>query len=178
MMVTNSPSPITGIKTWECAMTYAATVFSEALPGIDCGRGTNLAFRVLGAPWLRAEAFCERMSHQRLAGVTFHPYRYVAAVAPHAGKELDGVRLTVTDPERFRPAQASLVLLQTLAELYGAARVWRHKGVRPDWFDKLYGTDRVRTHMKSGTPLKPLFAEWVRERKAFNAARKDALLYV
>ena len=39
------PSP--GIKTWEGAMTYAATVFTEALPGIDCGRGTNLAFRVL-----------------------------------------------------------------------------------------------------------------------------------
>ena len=170
------PSP--GIKTWECAMTYAATVFSEALPGIDCGRGTNLAFRVLGAPWLRAEAFCGRMSQERLAGVTFRPYRYVAAVAPYAGKELDGVRLTVTNPAQFHPAQVSLVLLQTLAELYGAARVWRHKGVRPDWFDKLYGTDRVRTHMKSGLPLKPLFAEWARERKDFEHVRQTVLLYL
>ena len=169
------PSP--GIKTWECAMTYAATVFSEALPGIDCGRGTNLAFRVLGAPWLRAEAFCARMAHQRLEGVTFHPYRYVAGVAPYAGKELDGVRLTVTDPARFLPAQVSLAVLQTLAELYGSARVWRHKGVRPEWFDKLYGTDRVRTHMKSGLPLKPLFAEWARKRKGFERARQAALLY-
>ena len=169
------PSP--GIKTWECAMTYAATVFSEALPGIDCGRGTNLAFRVLGAPWLRAEAFCARMAHQRLTGVTFHPYRYVAGVAPYVGKELDGVRLTVTDPARFLPAQVSLALLQTLVELYGSARVWRHKGVRPEWFDKLYGTDRVRTHMKSGLPVKPLFAEWARERKDFERARHAALLY-
>ena len=30
------PSP--GIKTWECAMTYAATVFSEALPAIEVSR--------------------------------------------------------------------------------------------------------------------------------------------
>ncbi len=169
------PSP--GLKTWECAMTYAATVFSEALPGIDCGRGTNLAFRVLGAPWLRAETFCGRIAADRLAGVTFHPYRYVAAVAPYAGRELDGVRLTVTDPARFRPAQVSLAVLQALEELYGAARVWRHKGVRPEWFDKLYGTDRVRGHMKSGAPLSPLFAEWSRERKAFAAARQAILLY-
>jgi len=169
------PSP--GIKTWECATTYAATVFSEALPGIDCGRGTNLAFRVLGAPWLRAETFCERIASERLAGVTLHPYRYVAAVAPYAGKELDGVRLTVTDPARFRPVQVSLVVLQTLAGLYGAARVWRHKGVRPEWFDKLYGTDRVRTYMKSGAPLKALFAEWAHQRKAFDVARKASLLY-
>lgn len=169
------PSP--GIKTWECAMTYAATVFSEALPGIDCGRGTNLAFRVLGAPWLRAETFCDRIAAERLAGVTFHPYRYVAAVAPYAGRELDGVRLTVTDAARFRPAQTSLAALRTLTELYGPARVWRHKGVRPEWFDKLYGTDRLRQHMKSGTPLKPLFAQWAHDRKAFDVARAIALLY-
>ncbi len=169
------PSP--GIKTWECAMTYAATVFSEALPGIDCGRGTNLAFRVLGAPWLHAETFCERIAAERPAGVTFHPYRYGAAVAPYAGKELDGVRLTVTDPARFRPAQVSLTVLRLLAELYGPARVWRHKGVRPEWFDKLYGTDRVRNCLKSGAPLKPLFAGWSRDRKAFDAARQAALLY-
>jgi uncharacterized protein YbbC (DUF1343 family) len=169
------PSP--GIKTWECAMTYAATVFSEALPGVDCGRGTNLAFRVLGAPWLRAETFCQAMANLRLAGVTFHPYRYVSAVPPQADRELDGVRLTVTDPARFRPAQTSLGILHVLAEVYGAARVWRHKGVRPEWFDKLYGTDRVRTHLKSGAPLNVLFAGWARDRKAFEQARKRALLY-
>jgi len=169
------PSP--GIRTWESAMTYAATVFSEALPAVDCGRGTNLAFRVLGAPWLRAEPFCAAMARLRLAGVTFHPCRYVAAVAPYAGRELDGVRLTVTDPARFRPAQASLAILRALAELYGSARVWRHKGVRPDWFDKLYGTDDVRRHLQSGAPLNPLFAEWARDRRAFSQARRRALLY-
>ena len=169
------PSP--GIRTWECAMTYAATVFSEALPGIDCGRGTNLAFRVLGAPWLRAEAFCGRVAEQRLAGVSFSPYRYVAAVAPYAGKELDGVRLTVTDPARFRPAQTSLAVLQTLADLYGPARVWRHKGVRPAWFDKLYGTDRTRLQLKAGAPLETVFAAWAADRKDFDRARRQALLY-
>ena len=169
------PSP--GIKTWECAMTYAATVFSEALPGIDCGRGTNLAFRVLGAPWLRAVAFCERMAAQRLAGVTFHPYRYVAAVAPYAGKELDGARLTVTEPSRFRPVLVSLAILQALADLYGPARVWRHKGVRPEWFDKLYGTDRTRLLLKAGAPPETVAAEWASDCKAFDRARKRALLY-
>ena len=169
------PSP--GIKTWECAMTYAATVFTEALPGIDCGRGTNLAFRVLGAPWLRAEPFCDLLARQRLAGVTFHPYRYVAGPGRYAGRELDGLRLTVTDPARFKPAETSLTLLHVLTETYGAARVWRHKDVRPEWFDKLYGTGRVRAHLRAGEPLAALFAQWARERQAFAAARKKALLY-
>ena len=169
------PSP--GIKTWECAMTYAATVFSEALPGIDCGRGTNLAFRVLGAPWLRAEPLCDLLARQQPAGVTFHPYRYVSPSGLYAGKELDALRLTVTDPARFRPAETSLLLLRAFAEAHGAARVWRHKGVRPEWFDKLYANDRDRAYVKTGGPLAPLFADWSRERQAFEAARTQALLY-
>jgi len=167
------PSP--GIKTWECAMTYAATVFSEALPGVDCGRGTNLAFRVLGAPWLRAEDLCARMP--TLAGVTLHPYRYEAGAGRYAGRELEAIRLTVTDPARFKPAQASLHIVRTLAELYGETRVWRQKGSRSGWFDKLYGTDQTRLFVKSGDPLEKLFAEWARERKTFDKARTKALLY-
>lgn len=169
------PSP--GIKTWESAMAYAATVFTEALPGIDCGRGTNLAFRVLGAPWLRAEPLCALLARKRPAGAAFHPYRYVAGAGPHAGRELDGLRLTVTDPARFKPAEVSLLLLRALAETYGMARVWRHAGVRPEWFDKLYGTGRVRAYVKTDGPLPALFNEWARERRAYDAARAMALLY-
>jgi len=169
------PSP--GIKTWESAMTYAATVFAEALPGIDCGRGTNLAFRVLGAPWLRAEPFCALLARKRTPGVAFHPYRYVAGTGAYAGRELDGVLLTVTDPARFKPAEVSLILLRAFSEAYGPARVWRHKGVRPAWFDKLYATGRVRSCLKAGEPLDALFAAWSRGRRAFAAARRQALLY-
>ena len=169
------PSP--GIKTWESAATYAATVFAEALPGIDCGRGTNLAFRVLGAPWLHAENFCERMTRDHLAGVSFHPCRYVAASGGYAGRELDGIRLTVTQAARFKPAEVSLALLKALAEQYGQPRVWHHKGVRAKWFDLLYGTSETRKYVQAGKPLDALATAWLRERRAFTAARASALLY-
>ena len=170
------PSP--GIKTWESAMAYAATVFTEALPGIDCGRGTNLAFRVLGAPWLRAEPFCELLSGKNLPGVTFRPHRYVAGAGRYEGRELDGIRLTVTDPARFRPVQASLVLLRAFTDVYGERRIWRHTGVRAEWFDKLYGTSRARTALQSGQPLEPLFKGWRQASRAFRAARDEAVLYI
>ena len=169
------PSP--GIKTWESAMTYAATVFTEALPGIDCGRGTNLAFRVFGAPWLKAESFCDLLMGKNLQGVTFWPHRYVAGQGTYEGRELDGIRLTVTDPARFRPAETSLVLLRALAGTYGTTRIWRHKGVRPEWFDKLYGTSRARTALQSDEPLEPLFKEWRNASRAFRGDRNRALLY-
>lgn len=169
------PSP--GIRTWESALCYAATVFTEALPGIDCGRGTNVAFRVLGARWLRSEAFCALPALRRLKGVALHPYSYVAAVGPDAGREIDAARLTVTDHTRFRPVETSVVLLRALAETYGTARVWRHKGVRPAWFDQLYGTDSVRRWLLDGKPLPPLFKAWQQASRDFRRARKSVLLY-
>ena len=170
-----SPSP--GIRTWESGKTYLATVFSEALPGIDVGRGTNLAFRTLGAPWLHAEDFCERMNACALAGVRFYPHRYVAGVPPYAGRELDGVRLAVTDATRFHPVTTSVHMLQMLTQQYGAARVWRHKGVRPAWFDQLYGTTHVRQALCKGTPPDEIVAGWRGATRAFLNSRRKALLY-
>ncbi len=169
------PSP--GIRTWEAGMTYLATVFSEALPGVDVGRGTNLAFRVLGAPWLRAEAFCERINAAGLAGVTFHPYRYVAGIAPYGDRELDGVRLTVTDPRYFHPVATSVHLLHLLAQMYGPARVWRHHGVRSAWFDTLYGTDQVRCALQAGDPPQAILDAWRTANKPFLTSRRAALIY-
>ena len=169
------PSP--GIKTWETAMTYAATVFTEALPGIDCGRGTNLAFRVFGAPWVKAEECCRALRRHRLGGVAFHPYRYTAGIAPHGGRELDGVRLCVTDPSRFCPVKTSVVILHTLAGMYGGGRVWRHRGARSEWFDTLYGGPKARAALQSGMPLNECFAAWDNDHKTFLRERERVLLY-
>ncbi len=169
------PSP--GIRTWECGMTYLATVFSEALPAIDCGRGTNLAFRLLGAPWLRAEPVVERLQACRLPGVSFHPHRYVAGLAPHAGRELDGVRLAVTASERFQPVRTAVTVLAVLQQLYGRRRVWQHAGARPEWFDRLFGTDRVRLELLAGVPAGEITAAWSAGLCAYRTSRAEALLY-
>jgi uncharacterized protein YbbC (DUF1343 family) len=168
------PSP--GIKTWETAMTYSATVFSEALPGIDCGRGTNLAFRVLGAPWICAEECCQALMKQKIAGVTFNPYRYVAGVAPYQEMELDGIRLCVTDSAAFRPVKTSVLILETLASLYGMKRVWKHAGIRLEWFDQLYGTDTIRQALKAGHGA-VLSRQWATASKIFLKERQEVLLY-
>ena len=169
------PSP--GIRTWESGMTYLATVFSEALPGIDCGRGTNMAFRTIGAPWLLAADFCRRMNDCALPGVRFYPYCYVAGMEPYVGRELNGVRISVTDPQCFHPVTTSVHILRMLEQLYGAARVWHHKGVRPQWFDQLYGTVNVRQALRTGTSPADIVAGWRTESRAFFASRRQAMLY-
>ena len=141
-------------------MTYLSTVFSEALPGIDCGRGTNLAFRLIGAPWLRAAPFCEALRACRLPGVRAHPHRYVAGTPPYLGRELDGVRLAVTEPRRFRPVLTAVTLLHLLRARHGEARIWRHRGVRPAWFDQLFATSHTRLALRQGQAPGEIAASW------------------
>ncbi|MDD2598198.1 MAG: DUF1343 domain-containing protein [Kiritimatiellae bacterium] len=169
------PSP--SIQSRESALAYPVAVFSEALPGIDCGRGTNLAFRVIGAPWLEPEKFCQHLASFKVKGVSFHPYRYTAAVQPLAGQELGAVRISVTEAALFHPIECSLLLLRELAECYGEQRVWQHQGVRSKWFDQLYGDPQVRLQLRQGVALKKIFAGWRDDRSGFMEERQRALLY-
>lgn len=169
------PSP--GIPTWESARTYTATVFSEALPRIDCGRMSGLSFQLVGAPWIRAEALADGMHARTLPGVRFHPHTYLPRSGPYAGRPMRGVRLTVTDPVRFRPIALSVHLLEELTRMGGARRVWSSAGVRHRWFDALYGTCAVRTALRNGVPAEEIVAGWRPELAAFRRRRRPCLLY-
>jgi len=111
-----------------------------------------------------------------LPGVTFNPYRYVAGTAPYQGIELDGIRMCVTSPALFKPVRTSVMLLAVLASCYGKKRVWGSDGARPEWFDKLYGTDATRRALQSGEPS-GLFQCWSKAAQGFRRERQEVLLY-
>lgn len=152
------PSP--AIRSREAAVSYVSLVFTEAIPAVDCGRFTSLAFRVFGAPWIRAEAFCEAIADRNAPGVTFSPHRYSNPGGTYDKEELDGIRMTVTDVASFRPVRASLEILSVLAELYGKDRLWKSEKVRPEWFDKLYGTRMVREQLQDDVPVDTIASGW------------------
>ena len=76
----------------------------------------------------------------------------------------------------FQPVTTSVHLLQTLQNIYGPG-LWQAPGVRPDFFDLLYGTDRVRLALQDGVPAPDIAAEWKEDRAHFRAEREGYLLY-
>ncbi len=170
------PSP--AIRTWESAELYLATVFSEAFPDVDVGRQTPLAFRVLSTPWLDPWRLCDTLAGQVLEGVSLHPHRYVVPGSGGGSDELrDGVRLTVTDPLRFRPVATSVALLEGLGRQAGRERLWAQEGARPGFFDQLYGSTRTREALQAGVDWRRICADWESDLEAFRASRRDVLLY-
>lgn len=166
------PSP--GIRAWETGYCYLATVFAEAIPSINIGRASNLAFQVFAAPWIRSRRVCERLNAQRLPGISFHTHAYKTTVADTI---YDGVRLAVCDPNVFCPVYTGIAILACLQELYGIRKVWKQAGTREDFFDKLYGTDTVRRALLDGAAPGAIRRTWIKSWRSFAPAREAELLY-
>ena len=154
------PSP--GIKSTESAAVYAATVFTEALPAVDCGRDGALAFRLLGAPWMNGIDVCAALDRLRHPGVSFSPHRYTPGGGRYAGQELHGIRISVTDIGKFKPVGTSISILSVLGALYGKSRLWEAEGSRPEWFDKLYGNRQTRQELMDGVAPDAICRGWSR----------------
>ena len=169
------PSP--EIRSWETAQCYPATVCAEALATIDYGRGTGLAFQVLGAPWIRSLPLCDSLNAASLRGVQFHPHAYVPALGPHAARLVQGVRIAVTDPRHFMPARTAVTLLSAIRDLFGRRRVLPARSGHSGFFDRLLGSPAVRDGLLSGKSADEIAGEWQAGLRAHRRSRSRCLLY-
>ncbi|NQT92223.1 MAG: DUF1343 domain-containing protein [Lentisphaerae bacterium] len=170
------PSP--AMISWESAVCYPSTVCLEALPAVDHGRHTNLPFQLLGARWMRGHEMADILSACRLPGVKFYPHSYSRG---DNGKgrpvHYDGIRIVVTSPEKFKPALTSVTILHALGREYGFERLWEHAGTRPEFFDRLFGTIRVRRALMAGKEPAAIAGQWRKPLTTFRAQRRACLLY-
>lgn len=150
------PSP--AIRSWDSAVAYPMTVFTEAYPAVDCDREGPLAFRVIGAPWMDAKKVMKSLeSGLDTCGVAMRPFRYMPKGGQYAGFNLNGVLFSVSRPYGYYPVTASVLIFTALLQLYGQKVT---VGGRPDWMDKLYGSSEVRDTLRGGD-LGTLFQSWI-----------------
>ncbi len=150
------PSP--DIRSWDSAVMYPMTIFTEAYPALDCDRDGPLAFRVLGAPWMDCRKVMEdlRLSLDR-CGIEMRPYRYMPRGGRHSSFTLNGIMFSVTRPYGYYPVTASVFILDALTKRYGDKLA---VGSRPEHFDRIMGTSKIRdalAHDDIGT----LFQSWI-----------------
>lgn len=169
------PSP--GITSWETACCYVATVFAEALPVVDNGRGGVLPFQLVGMPGVSGARLCDILNELRVPGACFVRHAYYPARAPYAGQLVDGVRLVVSAPALFRPVYAGVCIIWALQQIAGFEGVWKSSGIREDFFDKLYGCAYVREALKSGMNPSEIMLLWKKDVECFCKKRDKILLY-
>jgi uncharacterized protein YbbC (DUF1343 family) len=169
------PSP--AIVSRESAWCYPATVFTEALPALDCGRRGPAPFQTLAAPWLDGDALCRRLRDAALPGVAFAPVAYTARGGPADGETVRGISLAVTDPARFLPVTTGFHLLAAVRDTGGADRLWQDPTARPAFFDSLCGSALPRRALQGAASLDALWRQLDRDRARFADTHARVRLY-
>jgi uncharacterized protein YbbC (DUF1343 family) len=111
------PSP--NMRTPEAAVAYPGTCIFEG-SNLSEGRGTEAPFLIVGAPFVGARAYADALTSLSLPGVQFQPLTFVPESSKWKGETCGGVRLTVTDPDRFEPVRTGMHMLQVAKRLYPA----------------------------------------------------------
>ena len=169
------------IPTFETALAYAGTGLFEATVASE-GRGTEAPFLLLGHPELDARVIATRLVQSALPGVAAVATRATPRVRPGIAtqprfrdREIGAVRLTITDADAYRPVDTGVHLLA------GFADALRGKGLSlvadARAFDRLAGTDRLRTALARGTPAPEIIGGWSPEIARFRERRGAYLIY-
>jgi uncharacterized protein YbbC (DUF1343 family) len=164
------PSP--SMPELESAAHYPGTVLFEAT-NLSVGRGTPVAFQVIGAPWLdpaRVRRAAGTGPGAALSDTVIRP------VAPpdgkYDGRSIPALRLRVTDRARYDPVRLALRLLFALRDVHGDSLAVRARAL-----DQRAGTDRLRRAMEAGARADEVWRTWVDELVAFQTLREPYLLY-
>jgi uncharacterized protein YbbC (DUF1343 family) len=165
------PSP--NMPNLESATHYPGIVVFEAT-NLSVGRGTPIAFQVLGAPWLRPSDVAEVVGEQpgvAISDTTITPGD--AADRKYSEVTIPALKFRVTDRSTYDPTQLMVRLLTAIKQVHpDSFAVTTASG-----FDRLAGSDGLRLALEGDQPADRIIASWEEGLGGFASTRRRYLLY-
>jgi uncharacterized protein YbbC (DUF1343 family) len=164
------PSP--NMPNLESATHYPGLVLFEAT-NLSVGRGTPVAFQVLGAPWLNAAGLIARvppLPGVELADTLIYPLS--PGDDKYGGQEIPAVRFKVTRRSVYDPTRLAVALLVALRSLH-------RDSLRLDSadFDARSGSARLRRDLGRDHAPNRIWTTWRADLDQFLRRREKYLLY-
>jgi uncharacterized protein YbbC (DUF1343 family) len=160
---------------------YASTGILGSLNIVNLGGGINLPFKVVGAPWIDAEVFAEKLNAQKLPGVHFLPFHYRPFYGAMKGKDCHGVKIVILDKAIYRPMMVQYMILGILKSLYPKKfeeAIHHLKKVDKELFCKANGNSFMLEVLSQQLYVAwPLIRYQESERQKFLIVRSKYLLY-
>ena len=165
------PSP--NMPSIESAIHYAGLCIFEGT-NLSTGRGTPIAFQIIGAPWLDARALVTRLNTYKFPGVRFEATT-LTPVKPgdnkYADQVINAVRFIVTDRSTYDPTKAGVAALVEVRKQHPDHFKWTGT------FQRLYGLRGARDVIEAGATYEQLIAPWAQQIASFRVRREPYLLY-
>lgn len=166
--------PSVNLRTLEGMIHYPGLCLFEGT-NLSVGRGSEHAFSQVGAPWLDPARVIAALGAQ--PGVAASVVQFTPR-APGDGKYADtslaGIRLAVTDRDRYDPTAVAVHLLAAIQTVHPD-----RFGFLPAAFDRLAGTPALREGLVAGQGPAAIVAGWQTDpaRARFLAQRAGVILY-
>jgi uncharacterized protein YbbC (DUF1343 family) len=169
------PSPNIPFK--DTPMYYAAAGICGELAGfMNIGIGYTLPFQLFGATWLDPDKLKEKLDSYGLPGISFRTIWYKPFSGSQQGKLVKGLQYFFTDYESARLTDTQFYVMQAVAELYPdkkAFEVISGYGL----FDKVCGTDYVRTEFKKRYNVTDIIEYWRKDEEDFRTLSQRYHIY-
>ena len=170
-----NPSP--NIPNVEAEIVYPGTCFIEGT-SLSEGRGTPEPFLTIGAPFVNSENLIKELTALKINGVDYTPVAFTpvdikgkASNPKQKDKLCNGIKIKVTDRNKFESVKFGVQLISVLYKLYP-------KEIQiSNFFDKLAGDGIIKQKIIAGVPPNEVIKLWEKELKSFNKTRKKYLLY-
>ena len=169
------PSPNIPFK--ESPMYYAAAGICGELYGfMNIGIGYTLPFQLFGATWLDPDKLRSRLESYCLPGVSFRTIWYKPFSGSQKGQLVKGLQYFFTDYDKAYVTMTQFYVMQAVAELYPDKRAFEvisGYGL----FDKVCGTDYVRTRFSERYKVADIIDYWRKDEKSFRALSQKYHIY-
>ncbi len=143
--VSTSPA----IQSFESMVLYPALCFLEAT-NISEGRGTEEAFQLMGAPWIKHKAVSMQLNNLLTEDIHCEPITFLPVDGKYVGEQCNGIQIKVKNLKEFKPVYMGLLLLKLLKEMHPQHFKWTtyKTNVNPlgvKHLDKLLGIENSET---------------------------------
>ena len=170
------PSP--NIPYPQSAVNYPSSGITGEFQGyLNIGIGYTLPFEVFAAEWIDADALKALLDSYNLPGVAFRTIHFKPFSGSLQGKLIHGVQFHYTDYEAACCTLTQFYVMQAVNELYPEKNPFALSKGRNNMFDKVCGTDYVRTTFGKRLKVEDIADYWSKDVEAFRTLSRKYWLY-
>ncbi|HBN01333.1 MAG TPA: DUF1343 domain-containing protein [Rikenellaceae bacterium] len=170
------PSP--NIPYPQSAVNYPSSGIAGEFQGyLNIGIGYTLPFEVFAAEWIDADALKARLDSYNLPGVAFRTIHFKPFSGSLQGKLIHGVQFHYTDYEAAFCTLTQFYVMQAVNELYPDKNPFALSKGRNNMFDKVCGTDYVRTTFGKRLKVQDIVDYWSKDVEDFKKLSIKYWLY-
>lgn len=145
---------------------------------LSIGVGYTIPFQMFAAEWIKAEELSTALNRLDLPGIRFRPIHLKPFYSVGHGTQLQGVQVHILNYKKARLGEIQFYVMQEIARLYPDRAVFDNANRdRFNMFDKVSGSDYVRTEFSKNNRFEDIRAFWYKDVEPFKKLSKKYYLY-